>query len=308
MPQKRGLGSGIDVLIPKAKGTKKEEEKKKIVKEVVKEVVKELETIPINKIEPNQSQPRKNFNEDSLQELADSIKQHGLIEPLIVQKGKKGFYQIIAGERRWRAAKITNLKEVPVVIKDYTKQEVMEIALIENIQREDLNPIEEAEAYDSLIKEFHLKQDEIAEKVSKSRVAITNALRLLKLDERVRTMLVEDKLKSGHARALLAIENNDLQYETAVQVFDQKLSVRETEKLVKKILLPKAEKKEDEKNNDEQMKTIYQNFEEKLKMIMGTKVNINHGKKGKGKIEIEYYSPDEFERIMELMTKIADKN
>ena len=308
MPQKRGLGSGIDVLIPKAKGTKKEEEKKKIVKEVVKEVVKESETIPINKIEPNQSQPRKNFNEDSLQELADSIKQHGLIEPLIVQKGKKGFYQIIAGERRWRAAKIANLKEVPVVIKDYTKQEVMEIALIENIQREDLNPIEEAEAYDSLIKEFHLKQDEIAEKVSKSRVAITNALRLLKLDERVRTMLVEDKLKSGHARALLAIENNDLQYETAVQVFDQKLSVRETEKLVKKILLPKAEKKEDEKNNDEQMKTIYQNFEEKLKMIMGTKVNINHGKKGKGKIEIEYYSPDEFERIMELMTKIADKN
>lgn len=308
MPQKRGLGSGIDVLIPKAKGTKKEEEKKKIVKEVVKEVVKELETIPINKIEPNQSQPRKNFNEDSLQELADSIKQHGLIEPLIVQKGKKGFYQIIAGERRWRAAKIANLKEVPVVIKDYTKQEVMEIALIENIQREDLNPIEEAEAYDSLIKEFHLKQDEIAEKVSKSRVAITNALRLLKLDERVRTMLVEDKLKSGHARALLAIENNDLQYETAVQVFDQKLSVRETEKLVKKILLPKAEKKEDEKNNDEQMKTIYQNFEEKLKMIMGTKVNINHGKKGKGKIEIEYYSPDEFDRIMELMTKIADKN
>ena len=215
--------------------------------------MKELEKIPINKIEPNQSQPRKNFNEDSLQELADSIKQHGLIEPLIVQKGKKGFYQIIAGERRWRAAKI-------------------------------------------------------AGKVSKSRVAITNALRLLKLDERVRTMLVEDKLKSGHARALLAIENNDLQYETAVQVFDQKLSVRETEKLVKKILLPKAEKKEDEKNNDAQMKTIYQNFEEKLKMIMGTKVNINHGKKGKGKIEIEYYSPDEFDRIMELMTKIADKN
>ena len=308
MPQKRGLGSGIDVLIPKAQGAKKAEEKKKVIKEVVKEVVKELETIPINKIEPNQSQPRKNFNEDSLQELADSIKQHGLIEPLIVQKGKKGFYQIIAGERRWRAAKIANLKEVPVVIKDYTKQEVMEIALIENIQREDLNPIEEAEAYDSLIKEFHLKQDEIAEKVSKSRVAITNALRLLKLDERVRNMLVEDKLKSGHARALLAIENNDLQYETAVQVFDQKLSVRETEKLVKKILLPKAEKKEDEKNNDEQMKTIYQNFEEKLKMIMGTKVNINYGKKGKGKIEIEYYSPDEFDRIMELMTKIADKN
>lgn len=308
MPQKRGLGNGIDVLIPKAQGIKKGDNTKKVEKEVVKEIVKELETIPINKIEPNQSQPRKNFNEDSLQELADSIKQHGLIEPLIVQKGKKGFYQIIAGERRWRAAKIANIKEVPVVIKEYSKQEVMEIALIENIQREDLNPIEEAEAYDSLIREFHLKQDEIAEKVSKSRVAITNALRLLKLDERVRVMLVEDKIKSGHARALLAIEDNDMQYETAIQVFDQKLSVRETEKLVKKLLLPKSKQQEEEKNSDEQMKTIYQNFEEKLKMIMGTKVSINHGKKGKGKIEIEYYSPDEFERIMELMTKLSDKN
>ena len=305
--KRNGLGKGLDSLIPNKTVKTTEKQANKTQKEKVK-VEKSGETIvKITQVEPNSEQPRKDFDEDALLELADSIKQFGVLQPLLVQK-KNDYYEIIAGERRWRAAKIANLKEVPVVIKDYTKQEVMEIALIENIQREDLNPIEEAEAYDSLIKEFHLKQDEIAEKVSKSRVAITNALRLLKLDERVRTMLVEDKLKSGHARALLAIENNDLQYETAVQVFDQKLSVRETEKLVKKILLPKAEKKEDEKNNDEQMKTIYQNFEEKLKMIMGTKVNINHGKKGKGKIEIEYYSPDEFDRIMELMTKIADKN
>ena len=303
----RGLGKGLDALIPESLGSVSSKKAEPKARQEKTEKLEGETIVNITKVEPNREQPRKNFDEDALEELAESIKQFGLLQPILVQD-RKSYYEIIAGERRWRAAKIANLKEVPVVIKDYTKQEVMEIALIENIQREDLNPIEEAEAYDSLIKEFHLKQDEIAEKVSKSRVAITNALRLLKLDERVRTMLVEDKLKSGHARALLAIENNDLQYETAVQVFDQKLSVRETEKLVKKILLPKAEKKEDEKNNDEQMKTIYQNFEEKLKMIMGTKVNINHGKKGKGKIEIEYYSPDEFERIMELMTKIADKN
>ena len=303
----RGLGKGLDALIPESLGSVSSKKAEPKARQEKTEKLEGETIVNITKVEPNREQPRKNFDEDALEELAESIKQFGLLQPILVQD-RKSYYEIIAGERRWRAAKIANLKEVPVVIKDYTKQEVMEIALIENIQREDLNPIEEAEAYDSLIKEFHLKQDEIAEKVSKSRVAITNALRLLKLDERVRTMLVEDKLKSGHARALLAIENNDLQYETAVQVFDQKLSVRETEKLVKKILLPKAEKKEDEKNNDEQVKTIYQNFEEKLKMIMGTKVNINHGKKGKGKIEIEYYSPDEFERIMELMTKIADKN
>lgn len=297
---KRGLGTGIDTLIP----PKREVAEK--VKEVVKEVVREVDKVDINRIEPNSAQPRKNFNEDSLQELADSIKLHGLIEPLIVQQGKKGFYQIIAGERRWRAAKMAGIKEVPVIVKEYTNQEIVEIALIENIQREDLNPIEEAEAYRSLIEEYNLKQDEVAEKVSKSRVAITNALRLLKLDERVREMLIEDKIKSGHARALLAIEDGELQYETATTIFDEKLSVRETEKLVKKILnggMQKTSKIVAE--DDEQLKIVYAGYEEKLKSIIGTKVNINRNKDGKkGKIEIEYYSPEEFERILELMSHL----
>lgn len=300
MASKRGLGAGIDTLIPKRQDA---ESSKTEVKKVVKEIIKEVDKVDINKIEPNSSQPRKNFNEDALQELADSIKQHGLIEPLIVQQGKKGFYQIIAGERRWRAAKIAGIKELPVIVKEYTNQQVMEIALIENIQREDLNPIEEAEAYHRLIEEYHLKQDEVAEKVSKSRVAITNALRLLKLDERVREMVIEDKIKSGHARALLAIEDTELQYNTAMQIFDEKLSVRETEKLVKKILNDDNKKEERKLNQDEQLDIVYAGYEEKLKSIIGTKVNINRNKNGKkGKIEIEYYSPEEFERIMELMT------
>ncbi len=299
MAGKRGLGAGIDTLIPKRK------ESDSNTKTEVKTVVKEVDTIDINKIEPNNSQPRKNFNEDSLQELADSIKQHGMIEPLIVQQGEKGFYRIIAGERRWRAAKIAGLKEIPVIVKDYTNQEIMEIALIENIQREDLNPIEEAEAFQKLIEEYHLKQDEIAEKVSKSRVAITNALRLLKLDEKVRQMVIEDKIKSGHARALLAIEDLELQYNTALKVFDEKLSVRETEKLVKN--LSKDDKKQEEKKipAEEQLQVVYAEYAEKLKTIMGTKVNINRNKDGKkGKIEIEYYSSEEFERIIDMMSHL----
>lgn len=299
----RGLGRGIDALIPETEATVGKEAKKKVT-EVIKEVVKEIDTVDINKIEPNENQPRKAFNEDALQELADSIKQHGLIEPLIVQKGKKGFFSIIAGERRWRAARIAGLKKVPVVVKEYNDQEVMEIALIENIQREDLNPIEEAEAYQRLIEEYQLKQDELAEKVSKSRVAITNSLRLLKLDERVRIMVIEDKIKSGHARALLAIQDKEIQYETAMQIFDGKLSVRETEKLVKKILKGKPEENKPEKEFDQQLQIIYQKYEEKLKTTLGTKVNINQKAKGKGKIEIEYYSPEEFDRIMELMGRI----
>ena len=300
MASKRGLGMGLDNLIPPKRETTSESEK-----EIVKEVIKEVDKVDINKIEPNSLQPRKNFNEDSLQELADSIKQHGMIEPLIVQQGKKGFYQIIAGERRWRASKIAGMKEVPVIVKEYSTQEVVEIALIENLQREDLNPIEEAEAYHSLIEEYHLKQDEVAEKVSKSRVAITNALRLLKLDARVREMLIEDKIKSGHARALLSIEDGDLQYDTATKIFDEKFSVRETEKLVKKILNGDNKRVERRPEEDEQLNIVYAGYEEKLKSIIGTKVHINRNKDGKkGKIEIEYYSPDEFERIVELMSHL----
>ena len=299
MPSKRGLGKGIDVLIP----GKEKSNNDSITK--VKEVVKEVDTIDINKIEPNGQQPRKNFDEDSLNDLADSIKQHGMIEPLIVKKSENGFYNIIAGERRWRAARIAGLKEVPVIVKDYTSQQIMEVALIENLQREDLNPIEEAEAFQRLIDEYHLKQDEVAEKVSKSRVAITNSLRLLKLDERVRCMVIEEKIKSGHARALLSIEDNDLQYEIAVKVFDEKLSVRETEKLVRKVSaegkIKKVEKKEVFTPQEEM---VYKQYEEKMKVLMGTKVSINYKTRDKGKIEIEYYSQDELERIMEMMNRI----
>ena len=292
MAAKRGLGKGIDAMIS-GDDTK--------MKKVVKEVIKEVDTIDINKIEPNNNQPRKNFNEDKIHELAESIKQHGLIEPLIVQKGKKGFYTIIAGERRWRAAREAGIKEIPVVVKDYSDQQVMEIALIENIQREDLNAIEEAEAYERLIKDFNLKQDEVAERVSKSRVAITNSLRLLKLDPRVREMIIEDKIKSGHARALLAVNDPEEQYRLAVMIFDHSMSVRETEKMVKKYLSDKDKLKKEVKEKDTQTELIYKDFEEKLKTVIGTKVNINHKGKGMGKIEIESFSPDEFDRIIGLM-------
>lgn len=299
MAAKRGLGKGIDALIPE---TDKNKTKATSVKEVIKEVIKEVDTVDINKIEPSGNQPRKNFNEDSIHELADSIQQHGLIEPLIVQKGANDFYTIIAGERRWRAAKIAGLKDIPVIIKDYTPQEVMEIALIENLQREDLNPIEEAEAFKRLIDEYKLKQDEVAEKISKSRVAVTNSLRLLKLDKRVKRMLIEDKIKSGHARTLLSIEDADEQYDLAMRIFDEKLSVRETEKLIKK-LLNKDDNKKKNQDISEQQKIVYQQYEEKLKGHMGTKVKINYKANGKGKIEIEYYSESEFERLYEMMTK-----
>ena len=292
MAAKRGLGKGIDAMIS-GDDTK--------AKKVVKEVIKEVDTIDINKIEPNSNQPRKNFNEDKIHELAESIKQHGLIEPLIVQKGKKGFYTIIAGERRWRAAREAGVKEIPVVVKEYSDQQVMEIALIENIQREDLNAIEEAEAYERLIKDFNLKQDEVAERVSKSRVAITNSLRLLKLDPRVREMIIEDKIKSGHARALLSVTDPEEQYRLAVMIFDNSMSVRETEKMVKKYLADKDKPTKEVKKKDTQTELIYKDYEEKLKTVIGTKVNINNKGKGKGKIEIEYFSTDEFDRIIGMM-------
>lgn len=300
---KRGLGKGLDALIPETEKSAKDSSDINKT-EVVKEIIKEVDTIDINKIEPNATQPRKSFDEDSLQELAESIKQHGLIEPLIVQKSKEDFYSIIAGERRWRAARIAGLKDIPVIVKEYNSQQIIEIALIENLQREDLNPIEEAEAFNRLIEEYHLKQDEIAEKVSKSRVTITNSLRLLKLDERVRNMIIEDKIKSGHARALLAIEDSNEQYNAAIKVFDEKLSVRETERLVKIINNKENESKKEEKSETSQERLIFKQYEEKLKLVMGTKVNITHKNDGKGKIEIEYYSPEEFERLIDIMSKI----
>lgn len=260
--------------------------------------------LKISQVEPNRKQPRKNFDENAMEELTESVKQYGIIQPLIVRK-KENYYEIIAGERRWRAAKMAGLKEVPVVIRNYTDEEIMEISLIENIQRENLNPIEEAMAYQLLIKEFHLKQEDIAARVSKSRTFITNAMRLLKLDDRVQNMLSESLITSGHARALLGIEDGDLQYETAMKVYDEGLSVREVERLVKKINTPPKEEKEKQPaSQKEQYQLIYENAENKLKTIMGTKVNIRNKSNHKGKIEIEYYSLDELERLMELFDHI----
>lgn len=286
MPAKRGLGKGIDSLIPTDSKLKNEDKSES----------KSVSMLRISDIEPNKTQPRKMFNGDRLNELAESIKQHGIVEPLIVVK-KNDYYEIVAGERRFRAAMIAGLTEVPVVIKDYSTEQIVEIALIENIQREDLNPIEEAKAYKQLIDEFSLKQDEVADKVSKSRTAITNALRLLKLDERVQNMVIEECISSGHARTLLAIENKEEQYDIACMVFDQKLSVRETEKLIKKLNNKETPKKKIELDN----KDIYADFEEKLKQSMGTKVSINRKSNTKGKIEIEYYSETELERIIGMM-------
>ena len=298
----KGLGKGLGNLIRES-----EEDENVVVKEVVKEVVvKEPGEIKVrlSQIEPNREQPRKVFDEDALIELSESIKQYGVLQPLLVQKKDK-YYEIIAGERRWRAAKLAGVKEVPVIIKDYSTQEVMEIALIENIQREDLNPIEEAQAYQRLIKDYRLKQDEVAEKVSKSRAAITNSLRLLKLDERVQEMVMEGKLSNGHARAIIGIEDGDQQYQVAQKIFDEKLSVRETEKLVKKIQQEKDQPEaKEEVKIDPKMEAICRDLEEKMKVILGTKVAINQKDNQKGRIEIEYYSMDELDRIMDLFGSI----
>jgi len=278
----------------------------KIVEKVVEKPVEKIvekpveQTLKLNLIEPNSEQPRKNFDEGSLQELADSIKQYGILQPLIVQK-KGNHYEIIAGERRWRAAKLAGITDVPVLIREYDKQQTMEIALIENVQRADLNPIEEAQAFQQLIQEFHLTQEEIANRVSKNRATITNSMRLLKLDVRVQDMLTDGKISSGHARALLGLEEGERQYQVAVKITEEKLSVRDVEKLVKMMNRPPKEKKP-EKGPD--IDLIYRQVEDKLKSIMGTKVVINQKDKNKGRIEIEYYSQEELERLIELMESL----
>lgn len=297
--KRNGLGKGLDSLIPNKTVKTTEKQANKTQKEKVK-VEKSGETIvKITQVEPNSEQPRKDFDEDALLELADSIKQFGVLQPLLVQK-KNDYYEIIAGERRWRAAKLAGLKEVPVLIKSYTDQEIVEISLIENIQRENLNPIEEAMAFKRLLEEFHLKQDEVAERVSKSRTAVTNSMRLLKLSDKVKQMIIDDMISTGHARALLAIEDEEQQYLLATKIFDEKLSVRETEKLVKSLKNPKKEIKKITPEHQ----FIYNDIAEKMKSIMGTKVNINAKANGKGKIEIEYYSEEELERIYDLMMTI----
>ena len=294
--KRKGLGKGLDSLIPENKSVKPATKPEK-----AEETVKTGEQmLKINQVEPNREQPRKHFEEDTLLELADSIKQYGVLQPLLVRK-RKDYYEIIAGERRWRAAKLAGVKEVPVIIKEYTEQQAVEIALIENIQRENLNPIEEAMAFKKLLTEFNLKQDEVAERVSKSRTAVTNSMRLLKLGEKVQQMIIDDMITTGHARALLAIDDEEQQYLLATKIFDEKLSVRETEKLIKSLKNPKKQVKV--------VKTVenafvYDDLAEKMKRVLGTKVSISPKGNGKGKIEIEYYSDDELERMFEMITSV----
>ena len=309
--KKSGLGRGLEALFPektvqsKPKTVKTVKEEKKVAVDTKKSSQQETSNgermMKISMIEPNREQPRKKFDEDALQELSESIKQYGILQPLLVSD-KKDYYEIVAGERRWRAAKMAGLKEVPVVVKEFSTQEIVEISLIENIQREDLNPVEEAMAYKRLIDEFHLKQDEIAERVSKSRTAVTNSMRLLKLDSRVQQMMVDEMISAGHARAILAISDPEQQYNAAMKVFDEKLSVRETEKLVKSILTP-TKKKPVVSNPTED--AIYESLEEKMKGITGTRVFIHRKKNNKGKIEIEYYSRDDLDRIIDLFESIG---
>ena len=298
--KKKGLGKGLDSLIPDNKPLKSSSSSEKTEELITPELKSGEQMMNINQVEPNRDQPRKKFEEDALMELADSIKQFGVLQPLLVRK-RKDYYEIIAGERRWRAAKMAGIKEVPVIIKDYTEQEIVEIGLIENIQRENLNPIEEAVAFKKLLEEFNLKQDEVAERVSKSRTAVTNSMRLLKLDDKVQQMIIDDMISTGHARALLAIDNKELQYELATKVFDEKLSVRETEKLVKDIKNPKQPKTKKPVENE----FLYKELANKMKDVMGTKVNISSKGNGKGKIEIEYYSDEELERMFDMIMSIG---
>lgn len=257
--------------------------------------------IRLTEIEPSEEQPRKSFDEETLQELADSMKDYGVLQPLLVKK-KGDNYQIIAGERRWRAAKLAGLKEVPVIIREYNRQQSVEIALIENVQRADLNPIEEALAYQQLMQEFGLKQEEIANRVSKNRATITNSIRLLKLAEPVQKLLISGEISSGHARALLGLEDQEQQIALANDIVQKGLNVRQVEKLVKLMTKPQREKEEKEEEKD--LSFIFRDLEERMKGIMGTKVMIHQKDKNKGRIEIEYYSPSELERIVELIETI----
>ena len=298
MALKRGVGKGLDSLIPTNVMMESE------VKHATVSTASSAEEgkdgtlmVKLSKVEPNREQPRKNFDEDSLQELAESLKQFGMLQPILVQN-RGDYYEIIAGERRWRAAKIAGLKEVPVIVRELTDQEIVEISLIENIQREDLNPIEEAQAYKRLLTEFHLKQDEVAERVSKSRTAVTNSMRLLKLCDEVQKMVVDDMISTGHARALISIEDPEEQYLIAQKIFDEKLSVREVEKLVKDLHKPPKPPKEENKT----LQAIYQEISERLKQSLSTKVSVSAKQNGAGKIEIEFYNHEDLERLLERIT------
>ncbi|MBR3308605.1 MAG: ParB/RepB/Spo0J family partition protein [Lachnospiraceae bacterium] len=285
---KGGLGKGLDLLIP---GAETKEEKKEAL------------LLKTSQLEPNKDQPRKKFDEEAIEELAQSIKQYGIIQPIIVCK-KDDYYQIIAGERRWRAAKKAGIREVPVVVKEYTDKEIAEISLIENIQREDLNPIEEAKSYKRLIDEYKLTQEELSERVSKSRTEIANKMRLLKLHDEVQKMLISGALSAGHARALLGLESKKDQLKAANEIIEKSLSVRQTEDLVKKMNEPKKDKTAKGKEADS-LDFVYRDLEKKLSDCLGTKVRISRKDKNKGKIEINYYSEDELDRLYGIINKGA---
>lgn len=296
----RGLGKGLDALIPNTINNEKIQNTSTKVKQEKEDKNQTGETVVnITKVEPNREQPRKNFDEDALEELAESIKQFGLLQPILVQD-RKTYYEIIAGERRWRAAKKAGLKEVPVIIKNLTEQEIVEISLIENIQREDLNPIEEAQAYKRLLTEFNLKQDEVADRVSKSRTAVTNSMRLLKLCDEVQQMIINDMISTGHARALITIEDPEQQYSIAQRIFDEKLSVRDVEKLVKDFNKPTKLKKT---VTDTSLEVVYQDIENNLKEKLSTKVSISSKGNGSGKIEIEFYSHEDLDKLIDILSK-----
>ena len=308
---KKGLGKGLGAIFGEdvVKENKEETEKKAKAKAEAK-AAEEMDEkgrilmLKLDLVQPNKEQPRKTFDEEKINELAESIKNYGVLQPLLVQKNDS-FYEIIAGERRWRAAKAAGLKEVPAVLKEYSKQEAMEISLIENVQRADLNPIEEALGYKQLIDEFGLTQEEIAVRVAKSRTVITNTMRLLKLDEQIQNMLVQGGITSGHARALLSLEDIQMQLKAAKEILDKKLSVRETERLVKRLQKEASGEKKEEKKKDETLALIYQDLEDRMKSVMGTKVSIHNKDKNKGRIEIEYYSEAELERIVEMIESIG---
>ena len=310
--KKRRLGKGLSDLLG---GMEHLEEKKEETAVAGSEVSVEQTAAPvrekemllrIEEVHGNPDQPRKHFDPEALQELSDSIRHFGVLQPLLVQRDEKGGYRIIAGERRYRAAQAAGLKEIPVLVRDYSSQQVAEISIIENVQRADLNPIEEAMAYQMLIRDYHLTQEEVADKVSKSRTTVTNALRLLKLAEGARDLLVEGKISSGHARALLALEDESEQELLAEKIVAEMLSVREAEKLVKQAKKKRKEKKE-KKVETEDLSLFYQSYEEKMRGILGTKVHINRRDNNKGRVEIDYYSMAELERIMDLLRSVENK-
>ena len=262
-------------------------------------------TLRLSQIDPNRSQPRQKFEDESLDELADSIRQFGVLQPILVQK-KGNRFEIIAGERRWRASRKAGLTEIPAIVREYSDQETLELSLIENIQREDLNPIEEAKAFQRLLEEFHLRQEDLAARVSKSRTAITNSVRLLKLDERVQDMLEQGQLSMGHARALIPLEIAEEQYLIAREIADRHLSVRDVEKLIKSRLSGKKKKKDTKKDaaekTDPALELAYKEIEERLKQSLGTKTTIRHSGDGSGKLEIEFYSHEDLEKIVDMLT------